>query len=96
VFVLANRFRPSLRFADKARAYPSEPILDTLLIVQAPGLTPKHLTMLEKFARDKHSSLLQKSVNYEQKIFYNIGPRLGKVSPFGLLFKGLGKFLGEK
>jgi hypothetical protein len=28
-------------------------------------------------------------------MFYNIGPRLGEVSPFGLLFKGPGKFLGE-
>jgi hypothetical protein len=31
-------------------------------------------TRLEKLARDKHSSLVQKFVNYEQKKFYDIGP----------------------
>ena len=30
---------------------------------------------MERLARDKHSSLLQKFVNYGQKKFYNIGPR---------------------
>jgi len=27
-------------------------------------------------ARDEHASLVQKSINYGQKQFYNIGPRL--------------------
>jgi hypothetical protein len=31
-------------------------------------------TSLEKLTNDKHSSLLQKSVIYGQKKFYNIGP----------------------
>ncbi len=31
-------------------------------------------TRFEKFARDKHSSLLQKSVNHDCKRFYNIEP----------------------
>jgi hypothetical protein len=39
----------------------------------APGLTQKLL------ARDKHSSLLRKNVNYEQKKFNNIGPWPGRV-----------------
>ncbi len=30
--------------------------------------------MLEKLARDKHSSLLQTFVNYSRKLFYNIWP----------------------
>jgi hypothetical protein len=30
---------------------------------------------LERIARDKHSSLLRKFVNYGQKKFYNIGHR---------------------
>ncbi len=34
-------------------------------------------TMLEKFARDKYSSLLRKSVNQSRKKFYNIGCRRG-------------------
>ncbi len=33
------------------------------------------LTRLEMLARDKHSSLLQKSVNYDCKKFYSTGPR---------------------
>ncbi len=32
-------------------------------------------TRLEKFARDKHSSLLRKSVHHGRKKFYNIGTR---------------------
>ena len=32
--------------------------------------------MLKKSVRDKHSSLLRKCVNYGQKKFYNIGPRI--------------------
>ncbi len=38
-------------------------------------LIHNHWTRLERLARDKHSSLLQKFVNYGQKKFYNIGPR---------------------
>ncbi len=41
---------------------------------QAPGLPRKHQTRLVILARDIHSSLLRKPVNYEQKRFYNIGP----------------------
>jgi len=33
---------------------------------------------LEWLARDKHSSVLRKFVNYGQKKFYNIGPWLFK------------------
>ncbi len=36
----------------------------------APGLTRKHLTRLGRLARDKHSSLLQKSVNFGRKKFF--------------------------
>jgi hypothetical protein len=37
-------------------------------------LTHKHYTRLEKLAREKHSSFLQKSVNYGQKSFINLAP----------------------
>jgi hypothetical protein len=30
--------------------------------------------MMEKFARNKHLSLLQKFINYGHQKFYNIGP----------------------
>jgi hypothetical protein len=33
-----------------------------------------HKTSLERLARDKHSSLLQKFVNYGRKKFYRIVP----------------------
>ncbi len=36
----------------------------------------KHQTRQERFARDKHSSLLRKSVNYGRKKFYEIDPWL--------------------
>ncbi len=35
-------------------------------------ITNKHQTRLERFARDKHSNLLRKSVNYGGKMFYRI------------------------
>jgi hypothetical protein len=38
------------------------------------GLTRKHYAKLESVARDKHSSLLQKSVNYGRNKFYHTGP----------------------
>jgi hypothetical protein len=39
-----------------------------------PGLTHKHKARLERLAKDKHSRLLQKSVNYDTKKFYGTGP----------------------
>jgi hypothetical protein len=33
-----------------------------------------HLTELERLARDKHSNLLNKCLNYGRKKFYKIGP----------------------
>jgi hypothetical protein len=35
--------------------------------------------MLDRRARDKHSSLLRKSVNYGQKKFNNIGARVNEL-----------------
>jgi hypothetical protein len=37
-------------------------------------LTRKHYTRLEKLARDIHSNLLQKYLNYGQKMFIILGP----------------------
>jgi hypothetical protein len=37
------------------------------------GLTHKHEARPEELARDKHSSLLRKLVNYDRKKFYDIG-----------------------
>ncbi len=63
-------------FAGKAGAYPSEASFRCYTLRQAPGFTQKHKTRLERLARDKRNSLLQKVVNYGQNFFYNIGPWL--------------------
>jgi hypothetical protein len=44
------------------------------------GRPHSHLTRLERLARDKHSSLLRKSVNYGRKKFYSTGPGRFKAS----------------
>jgi hypothetical protein len=56
----------------KARAYPSEAPFRCSTLGYAPGLTHKHKTRLGRLARDKHSSLLRKSVNYGRKKFYSV------------------------
>jgi hypothetical protein len=61
-------------FEGKAKAYLSETSLTCSTLGQAAGLTHKHLTSLKKLGRDGHSSLLQNFVNYDCKIFYDIGP----------------------
>jgi hypothetical protein len=46
--------------------------------------------MLERRARDKHSSLLRKSVNYGRTKFYNIGPRPQcYITFFGLIYTAI-------
>ncbi len=44
-------------------AYPSEAPFRYSSLGQAPGLAPKYQNRLERFASDKHSSLLRKSVS---------------------------------
>ncbi len=42
---------------------------------QTLDVTNKHYSMLERLAKDKHSSLLQTFVNNGRKMFSNIGAR---------------------
>jgi hypothetical protein len=65
----------SLMFVGKARSLLLSGACERCFIHLGSSLTSKHETRLERLARDKHSSLLRKSVNYGQKKFYNIGPR---------------------
>jgi hypothetical protein len=58
----------------KAGAYSSETPFMCSTLGQAPGLALKQLTRLERLAKSKHSSLLQKFITYGRKMFYNIGP----------------------
>jgi hypothetical protein len=51
-------------FVSKAGAYPNEAPFRCSTLGHAPGLTNNH-TMLERLAREKHSSLLQTFRNYK-------------------------------
>jgi hypothetical protein len=84
-------------FKDQARksgAYPSEAPFRSWSLGYAPGLPHKHKTRLERHARDKHSSLLRKSVNYGHEKFYSIGPRCRKVKNYFYFHPNL-IFLGK-
>ncbi len=69
--VSGKPFQLSLMFVGKAGEYPSE----APFYRKGSGLTRKHQTWLERLARDKHSSLLRKSVNYDRKWFYSTSPQ---------------------
>jgi hypothetical protein len=74
VFVPDRPSQRSLMFVSKDGAYPNEaPGCSTL--GQAPGLTHKQSTSLERPTRDKHSSFSRTFENYGRKKFYNIGTR---------------------
>ena len=62
-------------FVRKAGAYASGVPEISSLYRKALGLIHKHLTRLEKLARDKRSSLLRTFVNYGHKKLYNVGPK---------------------
>jgi hypothetical protein len=69
-------------FVGEARFYPSETSFRYSTLGWAPGLTHKHKTRLERLGRDKHYSLLQKSVNYGQKSFITLAPGCAKLERF--------------
>ncbi len=56
VFVPGKPLQPSLVFAGKAGAYPSEAPFRYSTLGQATGLTYKHQTRLKRLARDKHGA----------------------------------------
>ncbi len=58
-------------------AYPRVGHLKGAPLMKALALNCKHETKLERLARNKHSSLLRKFINYGHKKFYNIRPRQG-------------------
>ncbi len=69
---VSRPFQPSLRFAGKARVSQSKVSFRCCTLGQAPDLTYLYQTKLEKLAKDKRSSLLEKFVYYGRKKFYNI------------------------
>ncbi len=74
MFARGKPFQPSLMFVGKAGAY----LLEAPQVLHSrvgSNHTIKNLTRLERLARNKRCSLLQKSVNYGRKKFHNIGHR---------------------
>jgi hypothetical protein len=65
-------------------AYLSETTLRCSTLGYVSGLTHKHQTRLERFAKDRHSCLLRTLVNYGRKTFYNIGSCVRLVHLTGL------------
>jgi hypothetical protein len=58
----------------EARSLPKSGAPEMCFTQVGSGLTCKHQTRLDSLARDKHSSLIRKIVNYDRKKFYRIGP----------------------
>jgi hypothetical protein len=67
MFAPGKPFQPSLLFVGKARILP---LSGTTFVGSC--LTCKHYTILERLARDEHSSLLQEFVNYNCKSFIKL------------------------
>ncbi len=81
MFVPFKPFQPSLMFVGKARRLPWSGAPERFLNWVASGLTRNHYTTLEQHARDEHSSLSLKFVNYGLKQFYNKVAWLGMACP---------------
>jgi len=60
-------------FVGKARSLPKNEAPERCFTWLSSSLAYKQQTRLERLARDKHSSLLQKFVIYVQKKVYSIG-----------------------
>ncbi len=67
-------FQPRLTFVGEARSLPLRGAPEISFTWVRSSLICKHQTRLERLARDKHSSLLQKSVNYGQKSLITLAP----------------------
>jgi hypothetical protein len=68
-------FQPNLLFMGKARSLPLNGAPERGFTWVGSCLARKHKSIIERLAKDKHSSLLRIFVTYGRKKFYNIGPR---------------------
>jgi hypothetical protein len=59
VFATVKHFKPSLTFADKAKAYQSRARYNAQLIVQGSSLAHKYYTRAIKVHRNKHPSFFK-------------------------------------
>jgi hypothetical protein len=69
VFVSGKPIQLSLLFVGEARILPESEAPERSFTWQGSGLTFKYYIRLERLAGDKHSSFLQKYVNYGCKKF---------------------------
>ncbi len=74
MFVPGNPFQPSLMFADKARAYPSEPTLRYSSNRADSWPYPETLDLAGKACQEQTLQLMTKICKLWTKKFYNIGP----------------------
>jgi hypothetical protein len=73
MFAPDKPFQLSLLFVGKPESLPFSGAPKRCLLMIGSSLTCKHYTILERLVRSEHSSLLQKLVIYDRKMFYNIG-----------------------
>jgi hypothetical protein len=73
VFARGRPFQPCQRFVGEAKSLPWSGAFESFFTQVGTIFTRKHLTKLERFAKDK-SSLLQTLKNYGCKKFDNIEP----------------------
>jgi hypothetical protein len=72
MFFPGRPFQPNLMFQGKARSLPQFGQFERRYTWLGSDLSQKHWTRLERLARHKHSSSLQKLVNYRHIKFYNL------------------------
>jgi hypothetical protein len=72
-----------------AGAYPIEAPFRCSTLGYASGLAHKEQTRLERIAKNKHSSLLQKIITYGCRRFYGIGPSTTKCDQIELILMNL-------
>jgi len=77
VFVFGKPFQPSLVSVGLAGTYSSKASFMYSMIGWATVLTHKHHIVRQGLARDKHSSLLRKSVILLKKSFMRLTPGVG-------------------
>ncbi len=75
MFVPGRPFQPRLKFANKTKAYPSKAPLRYSTQEQAPVVTQKHYTRLEKPAKSKTVQLIGNIHKVRRKtVFFNTAP----------------------
>jgi hypothetical protein len=78
-------------FVVKARSLPESRVPKKGLTLVSSSFTRKHCDMLEKSVKEELSSLLWKLINFDRKMFYNIGPRSPQQNPMSIYDFAIGQ-----